>query len=297
MNSAAAPLVSVVIPTYNSAKFITQTIDSVLSQTYSNYEIIVVDDGSTDASNSICHALAQTDERIRLVWQRNKGLAAARNTGIRHSMGEYIAFLDSDDLWHPEKLSQHVKLLNQYTNVGVSYSASKFINEQGQEIGLSQQPKCQNIQAKDVFLRNPVGNGSAPVIRKAVFTEISFKTDDDIQFFHECLRQSEDIECWVRIATTTNWQFAGIAQALTYYRVNNGGLSANVEKQFESWQSACKLMAEYAPEFIARYQSLAKSFGPSHSAVYFFQLSDFAFLRAFLNSRFLSIYSSQLDRS
>lgn len=254
------PTVSVVMPVYNVQNYLGSAVESVLKQTCKDFELILVDDGSTDASYSICQALAENNAQIRVIRQRNKGLAAARNTGIRASIGKYIAFLDSDDLWHSEKLSQHLQLLNQRPEVGVSYSASRFIDQQGNDIGLSQQPKCEHVQAKDVFLRNPIGNGSAPVIRKEVLTEIGFKVDGVTQFFNETLRQSEDIECWVRIAMTTTWQFAGIAKALTYYRVNNSGLSANVDKQFKSWQQACCLMTEYAPDLIMRYASLAKAF-------------------------------------
>ena len=254
------PVVSVVMPVYNVQDYLSSAVFSVLKQTFQDFELILVDDGSTDTSNLICQVMAENDARIRVIWQRNRGLAGARNTGIRVSKGQYIAFLDSDDLWHPEKLNKHVKFLNEKPDVGVRYSASEFIDAEGHGIGLSQKPKCQDVNAKDVFLRNPIGNGSAPVIRKATLAEIAFKVDGSVQFFNEVLRQSEDIECWMRIITTTNWKFAGIDQALTYYRVNDNGLSANIDKQFQSWQRACSLMAEYAPSFIARYVSLAKAF-------------------------------------
>ena len=258
--STNVPLVSIIMPVYNVQDYIAYSIDSVLQQTFTDFELILVDDGSTDASHSICQAVADINSRVRIFWQQNKGLAAARNTGIKVSRGEYLAFLDSDDLWHPDKLTKHVELLNKQSNVGVSYSSSAFIDEQGIELGLYQTPKCHNLSAKDVFLRNPIGNGSAPVIRRQVFSDIAYDVEGSLYYFNETLRQSEDIECWVRIATTTDWQFAGIESALTFYRVNNHGLSANVEKQFQSWLRACELMQQYAPDFIKKYGRLAKAF-------------------------------------
>ncbi len=102
--------ISVIIPTYNRARFVTKAIDSVLSQTYKNYEIIVVDDGSTDDTR---HALEPYQDRIRYIYQENRGVAAARNLGIKSSNGKWVAFLDSDDTWLPEKLSFQMECVTQ----------------------------------------------------------------------------------------------------------------------------------------------------------------------------------------
>ena len=99
------PAISVVMPVYNVEKYVSASIESVLSQTFTDFEIIVVDDGGKDASIDICSSY--TDPRIRIVSQKNRGLAGARNTGILESRGEYIALLDSDDCWEPEKLALH----------------------------------------------------------------------------------------------------------------------------------------------------------------------------------------------
>ena len=265
MEKQSRPTVSVVMPVFNVEKYLKVAIESVLAQSFDDFELIIVDDGSTDDSASIYQNFATIDSRIIVLKQVNQGLAAARNTGIRNANGQYVALLDSDDFWHPDKLQRHVELLNSNPEVGVTYSASAFIDEQGKSIGLEQRPKCEGVSAKDVFLRNPIGNGSAAVIRKAVFDDIVFVNLDggahhNTQYFNVKLRQSEDIECWVRIATTTDWEFAGVNQALTYYRVNDSGLSANVEKQFQSWEKACNLMRNYSYSFTQRYFSLAAAF-------------------------------------
>jgi len=259
-HSKKHPKVSVVMPVYNVQDTLGLAIASVLQQSFQDYELILVDDGSTDNSSVICQIMSLQDKRIRMIRQTNKGLAGARNTGIDNARGDYIAFLDSDDLYHQDKLKLHVELLDSNPKVGVSYSASQFIDAAGNAIGLFQQPKLNNVSAKNVLLRNPIGNGSAPVIRREALGEIAFKDEQgSLNYFDASLRQSEDIECWVRIITTTCWEFAGIEQALTCYRVNDGGLSANVEKQLASWETALEKMRGYAPKLIQRHEKLARA--------------------------------------
>jgi len=261
MNKPKPPLVSVVIPVYNVARYIEEAIHSVLQQTFTGFEIIVVDDASPDNSIELVNAI--NDSRIKIISQANRGLAGARNTGIRHAKGEFIAFLDSDDYWQPEKLAQHIKLMQHNTHCGVSFSASLFVDENSQSLNKIQAPlKQADYTASDIFCRNPIGNGSAPVIRKDILEKIAFNTDDkpDTQYFDETLKQSEDVECWTRIALTTHTEFHYLNQPLTYYRLNHSGLSANVEKQFQTWQSVLDKITNYAPDFAQQYGTLAKAY-------------------------------------
>ena len=232
------PLVSVIMPVYNTARYVESALNSVLAQTFEDFEILIIDDQGTDNSIQLCRRYS--DPRIRIISQENRGLAGARNTGIRNARGRFLAFLDSDDLWEAEKLALHVAHLMTSPSVGVSYAASSMIDDDGEFLRIVQRPKLYKISAKDVFLRNPVGNGSAPVIRAEVFGDIEFYSDDKpyVQYFDETFRQSEDIECWTRIALSTGWKFEGLDAVLTRYRINEGGLSANVIRQFETW---CRL--------------------------------------------------------
>lgn len=122
------PLVSVVIPAYNCAEFITETLESVYKQTYKNYEIIVVDDGSADGTKS---ALDPHMEKIRYFYQENKGTAAARNAGVEKARGELIAFLDNDDLWLPEKLELQVRALQKYPEACFVFTEGKSFDGSG----------------------------------------------------------------------------------------------------------------------------------------------------------------------
>ncbi|MEM9001896.1 MAG: glycosyltransferase family 2 protein [Cyanobacteria bacterium P01_F01_bin.86] len=256
------PKVSVIIPVYNVENYIAATLRSVFDQTFQDFEIIVVDDGSSDQSIQICHTFG--DSRLQIIKQSNRGLAGARNTGIRHARGEYLAFLDSDDCWHPEKLTHHVHHLDHSPQVGVSFSRSSFIDGAGKPLGIYQMPKLTNITPGYLFCRNPISNGSNPVLRRVVFEEIKFQANlygqvEDF-FFDDSFRQSEDIECWLRIALKTQWQIEGIAESLTLYRVNSTGLSANLMKQYAAWERIVDITRTYAPEFLETWESLARAY-------------------------------------
>ena len=150
------PIVSVVMPVYNTAKYVQAAIDSVLTQTFRNFELLIIDDAGSDESIALCRAY--DDPRIRIISQSNRGLAGARNTGIRNAKGQFIALLDSDDLWEPQKLERHVEHLRSAPHVGISYAASKLIDDDAQLLRIVQRPKLKNVTPRDVFLRNPIGN-------------------------------------------------------------------------------------------------------------------------------------------
>lgn len=253
--------VSVIIPVYNVEEYISDTIRSVLEQTYSNFELLIVNDGSPDRSVEICQGF--NDPRIRIINQLNRGLAGARNTGIRHATGEYIAFLDGDDLWLPTKLAQHLEHLEKRPEVGISYSRSELIDQSGSRTGTYLMPELSGITVFTLLRGSPIGNGSAAVFRREVFEEIQFQDDryrTEYCYFDEQFRQSEDIECWLRIAIQTKWQWEGIPEASTLYRVNPNGLSANLNKQFNSWEKVLEKTKSYAPDLITRWESLAKAY-------------------------------------
>jgi glycosyltransferase involved in cell wall biosynthesis len=254
--------VTVIIPVYGVEKYITATVQSVLEQTYKNFELLIIDDASPDRSIEICQQF--TDARIKIIHQANRGLAGARNTGIRHAQGEYLAFLDGDDLWSPQKLEKHIAHLKNSPAVGVSFSRSAFIDETGQSLDTYQMPKLKGISTSDLLGRNPVGNGSAAVIRREVFKAIKFQDNlrgivEDF-YFDEHFRQSEDMECWIRISIKTDWQIEGIPEALTLYRVNSGGLSANIAKQLDSWEKVIEKTRSYAPKIVTQWENLARAY-------------------------------------
>lgn len=288
--------VSVIIPVFNVEKFIAATIQSVLEQTYQNFELLIIDDGSPDRSVEICQQFK--DSRIKIISQKNRGLAGARNTGIRHSEGEYLAFLDGDDIWLPEKLEKHIEHLENSPAVGVSFSRSATIDEASKPLGGYLMPKLKEIAIPYLLCCNPVGNGSAAVIRKVVFQAIEFL--DNLHgtvenfYFDENFRRSEDIECWIRIAIQTDWQIEGIPEALTLYRINSGGLSADILKQLDSWAQVIDKTRSHFPESIEPWEKLTRSHHLRHAARSAVRLKAEGSLAVELINRALATYFSIL---
>lgn len=262
-------LVSVIIPVYQVEKYIANTVRSVLSQTYTNFELLIVDDGSTDRSYEICQQFA--DSRIEIIRQKNQGVAAARNTGIAKAQGDYVAFLDGDDLWVPEKLEKHVAHLNSSPKVGVSFSRSAFIDEADKPLGIYQMSKLTDITPLDLLCRTPIGNGSVPVIRKELLEAIEFIDSESgaVSYFDRdrSLHPSEDVECWLRMLTQTHWRIEGLAEALTLYRVNPKGYSAQLYKKLKSWETMLEKARAYtSPEVMAEWEKPAMAYQLRHLA-------------------------------
>jgi glycosyltransferase involved in cell wall biosynthesis len=253
---------SVIIPVYKVEKYIADTIQSVLNQTYRDFELIIVDDGSPDRSIDICQQFK--DSRITILRQPNQGVCVARNTGISYATGDYIALLDGDDLWLPEKLEKHISHLQKNPSVGLSFSRSAFIDEKGKALGIYQMPKLTKITPALIIRRNPIGNGSAPVIRRQVFQAIEYR--DSVGgvvkncYFDPNLAHFEDVECWLRISLLTDWQTEGIPEALTLYRVNSKGASTNLDKQVEDLEKVLVKTRKYAPDLIEKHGKAAKAY-------------------------------------
>lgn len=260
--------VSIIIPIYQAEAYIADTLRSVLQQTYENFELLLVDDGSRDRSIEICQQFS--DPRIKIIRQPNRGANAARNNGIRHAEGEYIAFLDSDDLWLPDKLTRHVIHLNAAPHVGISFSRSAFIDEAGQPLGIYQMPRLQHISIGHLLCRNPIGNGSAAVLRREAIAAIGFQqTVDGVTqdfYWDEQLQGSQDLDFWFRIAIQTPWEIEGIPEALTLYRVNSGGISANLPRKQASWEQVIEKTRIYAPELVACWEAPARAYHLRHLA-------------------------------
>ncbi|HAG80054.1 MAG TPA: glucosyl transferase [Cyanobacteria bacterium UBA12227] len=255
-------LVSVIIPVYRVEQYIAATVQSVLDQTYKHFEVLIVDDGSPDKSVEICQQFQ--DPRIKIIRQENRGANAARNEGIRQAKGEYLAFLDGDDAWLPEKLAKHIEHLESSPKIGMSFSRSAFIDEEGNALGIYQMPKLQGITIPDIICRNPISNGSTAVIRREVFEAIKYQDNlyGSLQDFYwdERLQGSQDNDCWFRIAIQTDWQIEGIPEALTLYRINSTGISANLFKKQESWEQVIEKTRSYAPELIAQWEDRARAY-------------------------------------
>ncbi|MFV0644123.1 MAG: glycosyltransferase family 2 protein [Sphingomonadaceae bacterium] len=255
------PKISVVMPVYNVERYVAQAIESVLAQTLDDWELIIVDDGGSDASLDICRSY--DDPRIRIISQSNRGLAGARNTGIYHARAPFIALLDADDLYHRDKLLLHYVHLRASQDIGVSYSGSRLIDPEGKPMAVAMKPRLTNITAGYILRRNPVGNGSAAVLRKSCINRVAFThpaNKNRICWFDEDFRQSEDVEFWVRLATVGGVTFEGIEGELTDYRIGAVALSANIINQYLSWERMISKAEGFAPDLVAQHGRSARAF-------------------------------------
>lgn len=209
------PKVSIIIPAYNCEDFILETIESILSQTYKDYEIIVVNDGSTDRTAEI---LQRYGNKIRYIYQPNGGTCKAVNTGILNAKGDYIAFIDHDDGWLPDKLSLQVSLLEKNRTLGLVYSDAYLLKNES-----FASPTAQSIRAfcqwgsprrgkifQDLFLNNFIVSSSV-VVRKECFEKVGM--------FQTSAQPVEDYDRWLRIAA--NYEIDYIDKPLAKYRTHD----------------------------------------------------------------------------
>ena len=254
--------VSVIIPLYNVAPYIRATIQSVLDQTYPIHEIILVDDASPDDSVAKCRAIQ--DPRITIIRQENRGPSGALNSGIRKATGDYLAFLDGDDLWSPTKIATHIQHLESSPKIGVSFSRSSLIDLDGQPLDGILSPRLTDIDIFYLMRYNPLGNGSAAVYRRQVLEEIKFQQDlrgdlEDV-YFDEQFRMSQDIELLRRIVLETNWQVEGVLEPLTQYRINPNSVSSNFDKKVKVWEQLFAKACSLNSALISPCRSISKAY-------------------------------------
>lgn len=217
--------VSVVIPCYNHAHYVHFALQSILVQTFSAWEAIVVDDGSTDDTPTV---VAQfTDARIRYIRQENQGLSAARNTGVSAAQGEYVAFLDADDEWQPRFLERCVAVLASNATLAGVYSLAQFIDPQGEAL-----PQVGGqVVPSSAFRKRLLEGGFFPpcttLVRTALVREAGL--------FDTRLTSLEDWDLWLRLSV--HHQMQGIPEALARYRVYPGSMSTHVERMHANRQA------------------------------------------------------------
>ncbi|ASU36803.1 glycosyltransferase family 2 protein [Mucilaginibacter xinganensis] len=206
-------LISVIMPAFNAGKYIEETIGSVVAQTYKNWELIVVDDGSTDNTAEIVKLYTNEDSRIQYIFQENGRQGKARNTGIKNSKGPYIAFLDADDIWMPDKLTIQIKELSSANNIDLLFSQGYFIN--------NDEVKDYNVLVKDwwdindleCFLNyNQIPILSVLMKRAPLIAEHCFIEELSVQ-------NMEDYHLWLKLLIS-NCKFRSIPDRLFYYRIH-----------------------------------------------------------------------------
>lgn len=204
---------SIIMPAYNSEKYIAEATESVLKQTYTNWELLIVNDCSTDNTEQIIKSYQPKETRIKLINQKeNQGVANARNTGIQNAKGKYIAFLDADDIWQEEKLQKQIQIL-QNSNADITYTAYLMIDETGKTIKKRSVKKT--LKLKDLLKENSIIFSSV-VCKKESLMDKNFKSEwyhEDYIFLLDLSKESKN--------------FVGINESLMQYRVHQRGRSFN----------------------------------------------------------------------
>lgn len=213
------PLISVVIPLYNSEKTIKETLDCVFRQTFLDWEIIAVNDGSTDATLEILAAIK--DPRLKVFSYPNGGISVSRNRGLALAQGEFVAFLDHDDLWTPEKLELQLKALQENPQAAIAYSWTNLIDKSGEFIGECSRSKVNGNAYAKLLSGNFLHTASNPLIPKEALVNIGG--------FDETFFGPEDWDLFLRLSTKYEFVVVPIAQVL--FRLSGSSASTNIARQ------------------------------------------------------------------
>ena len=210
------PLISVIIPVYKVELYLRECIDSVLAQTYQNLEVILVDDGSPDQCGSICEQYAEKDNRVCVIHKENGGLSDARNAGIDVAKGEYIGFVDADDIARKDKLKKMVDYLDSHEDVLVLSGGCIYIDKYGNKLSQREGIICEDADIRAYMLFGNCMAGPCALFRRAVIDkyhiahDIVMRTSQDYFFWQKCLRHGK---------------FYNLEEPLFYYRIGHNSQS------------------------------------------------------------------------
>ncbi len=261
------PVVSVIMPTYNRADYLKKAVQSVLDQTFSNFEIIIINNYSTDNTLDVISAF--NDDRIKVINFKNEGIIAkSRNQGIMQSVGKYVAFLDDDDLWCPDKLELQIKYMGEHPEFDLIYSNALIIDEHETKKGLLKDSK--DAKTGQVFL-DLLYENFIPVLtvlmkREIIETNGLFNEDPS-------MRAAEDYEYWLR--TSLKFNFGYIDEALTLYRIHSESVSMNTNRPLLTQKTLRSFM--FYPEVPEKYyKNIAYNIERLNSdiSVYYWSISD-----------------------
>lgn len=252
------PEVSVVIPTYNSARYLAEAIDSVLAQSFKDFEVIVIDDGSMDETEEL---MRRYGAQARYIRQQNSGVAIARNRGIEQSRGRYVSFLDADDTWVSAKLERQLAALGQNRRYRICYSAFTVVGSDLTPLGVVRSRR-QAGALEDLLLRgNVVATPSTVMGERSLFVETGG--------FDPALSQCADWDMWVRLAALSDFLY--VDEPLVNYRQHDGNMSRNapllerdsirvLEKGFAMSALTDRLRSRRRPAFARNYMVLAGTY-------------------------------------
>ncbi len=222
-----------------------------MAQTDPNWELIVIDDGSTDSTADLVQSYQQVDSRIQLFRQSNQGVSATRNWGVQNSQGNLIAFLDADDQWSPDKLSAHRAHFEANPDLGVSFARVEIFNPAKLSQSSVSSSQLNHLSPEHFLSENPTTTTSNWVISRATWEAVGG--------FCPEMSYSEDLEWLLRVRCTTVWKIEGIDRVLIRYRTSNTGLSADLYRMEAGWNALVLQAKTYAPEMVQQNFALTQA--------------------------------------
>ena len=268
--SDSAVTVTTIVPAYNAERYLAEALESLREQTYQDFEVVIVDDGSTDGTVEVANAFL--DERTRLIRKENGGCASARNAGLKEARGHYISFLDADDYWSADKLAKEVAFLEHHPEICLVFSLSTIVDQAGISSGLLKNHRAARYEFADLVLENPIGNGSCFLMRRAVFERVGQ--------FNESLPASSDCEMWFRLAHVYPSGIACLSSALTFYRRHDEQTTADWRRMASAYDQVIAKARQLAPELVTPLEVQARAKKYRYFAVIAYEKRD---ARAALN--------------
>lgn len=241
------PRVSVVVTAYNVAPFLRQALESALSQTATDIEVVVVDDGSSDEPDRVAGEFA--DPRLRLVRQDNQGASAARNRGVSETSAPYVAFLDGDDYWGKDKLEQQASLLDRHPEIDLVFTLCGVVSERGTSLAAPQRPPAAAISFAELLCENYVRNGSSVMVRRSALEAAGG--------FDASFAACNDYEAWLRIALLRERNVLCLQRYLTFYRRRAGQITDDWRTLERSFLQLLDKMEDRRPEEVRRARPAA----------------------------------------
>jgi glycosyltransferase involved in cell wall biosynthesis len=254
------PRVSVIIPTYNDATYLPVAIESVLAQSCQDFELIVIDDGSTDNTRTVLQSYLA---RIRYIYQENQGESVARNQGIRLAQGEYVAFLDSDDVWLPAKLARQVEIMAAHPQGVLLYTDSYLTDAAGKEIGYlgcgtPGSAAMVRDMARDLVIDNVVMSASTVMVRRAALA--------GLELFDAAIQWGEDWDLWIRLALRGPMVY--LPEPLACYRMRKPGRRLQIEASEEFVRQNALVLRKVFDHLPESHAALRQSEPDAFAALY-----------------------------
>lgn len=257
MSDAGPPEVSVIMPAYNVRDYVTEAVDSVAAQTLGDLELIAIDDGSSDDTAHVLRDLAgdwsARGRTMSVLEQPNAGAGAARNTGLDHARGVFVAFLDADDIWTPDLLTHLVQLMRDDPVLDIAFPRYDYIDRHGARIGVTSRPQKQRFDLGDLLMRNPMHSATGVMVRTASARRAGR--------FDTSLPAAIDVDFWIRVVAGRGATVGFAPDAMAKYRRRPHQITSRWQRMEAGWTRVLEKAAKLDPD---RVRQVAQSARASH---------------------------------